>query len=152
MQTIKSLDCELAVYRKGFLSVHVDLDRGYLTWRESNRWCNNFTRTMTPEQIQWLDEALLSSDILQTIPVTAAACQTVTGRLLTREEPYDFETPLTDSDESPAAAVPPSRLAWSLIYFTDQGCHELDGQGSLPPGWNQLSQIIETVSRLPFCL
>ncbi len=143
-----ALDCELAVYRKGFLAVHIDLARGYLTWRESNRWYNNFTRTLSPEQIDWLNSVLSSVALIESLPVCNDVCLPIAGHLLASEE--QAETGSTEPDQVPIS--PQHRLAWSIIARTGDGCYEKTGLDSLPLGWNQLADIIETISRMPFCL
>lgn len=55
---IVSLDFELIVYRKGSLHAHLNLERGYFTWRDSWQWCNNFTRTLSDEQARQIRIAL----------------------------------------------------------------------------------------------
>jgi hypothetical protein len=116
---IESLDCELAVYRKGFLSVHINLARGYLTWRESNSWNNNFTRSLRPEQIEQLRLNLANA-----------------GWLLQLPESMD-----DDSIESGVASLK-----------STGSCRRDAGCDTLPAGWYELRQMIESVSRLPFSL
>ena len=136
VRDIEALDCELAIYRKGFLSVHIDLNRGVLTWRESNSWFNNFTRTLRPDQVEWLRQRLFASSILQQVHEELDGPMT-TGRLLTTEE------------NQPAASAP---MAWALCLKTPGGYRRGSGCGSLPDGWSDLCQTIESVSRTPFAL
>lgn len=129
---IESLDCELAVYRKGFLSVHINLVRGYLTWRESNCWNNNFTRSLRPEQIEQLRQKLAKSGWLLQIPEAGEETATCT------------ETGIPESHHM--------SVAWSLCLKTQDGCHRDAGCDTFPEGWPELRQMIESVSRLPFSL
>jgi hypothetical protein len=125
IRDLETLDCELAVYRKGFLSVHIDLIRGYLTWRESNSWANNFTRSLLPEQIETLRRNLICS--------------------LERIQLPEESDRAADSDCR-------SSLSWSLCLQTPSGCCRGAGCDTLPEGWQELRQTIESVSRLPFSL
>ena len=157
MLKIQSLDCELAAYRKGFLAVHIDLARGYLTWRESNRWYNNFTRTLSPELLEWLNSILPGVALIQGLPLHDSTCQIPADRLLPNDQPPESRSPFnppTDIIPQTGPAMPTSqhRLAWSIMAQTSDGCFEASGLDSLPVGWGQLTQMIETVSRLPFCL
>ena len=142
IRDIEALDCELAVYRKGFLSVHIDLARGYMTWRESNTWTNNFTRSLRPEQIESLRQRLICS--LNRIDLPDLAHEpTASSRLMTQEQPAASLATGT-GDESHG------KIAWSLSLKTPSGYCQGTGSGFLPEGWQELSQTIETVSRLPF--
>jgi hypothetical protein len=144
IRDIEALDCELAVYRKGFLSVHIDLARGYMTWRESNTWTNNFTRSLRPEQIESLRQSLtcsLSRFDLPDVTLQPAA----SSRLMTQEQPADKH----DTDTSDDCH---DKIAWSLSLKTPSGYHQDTGSGFLPEGWQELSQTIESISRLPFSL
>lgn len=51
-------EIELAVYRKGFLTVKIDFDKSVLVWKDSNRWFNNFVRGLPHSQMQPLQHAL----------------------------------------------------------------------------------------------
>ncbi|MDD2533172.1 MAG: hypothetical protein PHC86_00510 [Eubacteriales bacterium] len=134
---IESIDCELAVYRKGFLSVHINLSRGYLTWRESNCWTNNFTRSLRPEQIDQIRRSLMESNWILKLPELLEHPVT-TGRLLTDDSP--------DTNRS--------SIAWSLCLKTPEGFRRGTGSSmnTLPEGLNPLKQTIESISRLPFAL
>ncbi|NCA99621.1 MAG: hypothetical protein EOM08_04455 [Clostridia bacterium] len=141
IRDIEALDCELAVYRKGFLSVHIDFARGYMTWRESNTWTNNFTRSLRPEQIESLRQRLMCS--LDRIDLPDMALQAADScRLLTQEQPAGSLAPTTSDDHH-------GKVAWSLSLKTPSGYRQGTGSGFLPEGWQELSQTIETVSRLP---
>ncbi|MDD2457690.1 MAG: hypothetical protein PHQ83_04175 [Eubacteriales bacterium] len=144
IRDIEALDCELAVYRKGFLSVHIDLARGYMTWRESNTWTNNFTRSLRPEQIETLRQRLTCS--LSRFELPDLALQPASsGRLMTQDQPAGR----VDTD---SCADSHGKIAWSLSLKTPSGYRQGTGSGFLPEGWQELSQTIETVSRLPFSL
>ena len=142
IRDIEALDCELAVYRKGFLSVHIDFARGYMTWRESNTWTNNFTRSLRPEQIESLRQRLMCS--LERIDLPDMAHQpTASSRLMTQESPANCPAALACDDSN-------GKIAWALSLKTPSGYRQGTGSGFLPEGWQELSQTIETISRLPF--
>ncbi len=67
---IEAIDCELSIYRKGCVSIHVDIKKNYVTWRESKQWCNNFTKTIpskaVDELISFISTSSLLNDILET--------------------------------------------------------------------------------------
>jgi hypothetical protein len=140
---IESLDCEIAVYRKGFLSVRIDLNRGIIVWNDSNRWCNNFLRTLAPDQLEWLNHYLPQATLLQVLPLTSPTCQVEIGR--TQGDGPDATGDVPD--------VPGNhRLAWSIVLRTSEGCHEENGYDTLPAGWSQLVKMIESISRASFRL
>ena len=142
IRDIEALDCELAVYRKGFLSVHIDFARGYMTWRESNTWTNNFTRSLRPDQIESLRQRLMCS--LERFDLPDMAHQpAASSRLMTQEPPASSPATLACDDSN-------GKIAWALSLKTPSGYRQGTGSGFLPEGWQELSQTIETVSRLPF--
>lgn len=74
LMNLTSLDFELVTYRKGCLHAYVNLENGYLTWRDSRQWCNNFTRTLNETQIQaFRNHAATSSLIAQMEPTPDGA-------------------------------------------------------------------------------
>ena len=62
---IISFDFEWIVYRKGSLHAHFQLDKKYLTWRDSTQWCNNFTRSLSAEQSDNLETFIRQSGLLE---------------------------------------------------------------------------------------
>ena len=64
---IEAIDCELSIYRKGCVSIHVDLKKQYVTWRESKQWCNNFTKTITPKAVDEVVNFVRTSSLLNDI-------------------------------------------------------------------------------------
>jgi len=143
IRDIETLDCELAVYRKGSLSVHIDLARGYLTWRESNTWTHNFTRSLRPEQIETIRQRLQCS--LSRMDLPGQALESCPGSPLMAQDQPEHEPAGIGEDSH-------DRIAWSLSLKTPSGYRHGTGSGCLPEGWYELSQTIETISRLPFSL
>lgn len=138
---IEALDCELAVYRKGFLSVHINLVRGYFTWRESNCWTNNFTRSLRPEQIEQLHQSLSQCLSILMMPESAET-ESASGNSH------------AGSDTATADQHHHTAMTWSLGLKTTAGYRHstaLD-EDSLPADWKILKQTIESISRLPFAL
>ncbi len=134
---IESLDCELAVYRKGFVSVHINLARGYLTWRESNRWAHNFTKTLHPEQIDLLRSNLSQCDWMMNLPLQ---CEDPNRSQASR---HLFES--GDSSDRPAISLT-LHLKTASGYRLGSG----NSETSLPADWQIIKRSIETLSRLPF--
>ncbi|MGB4609449.1 MAG: hypothetical protein ACOX3H_08515 [Saccharofermentanales bacterium] len=50
--------CELAAYRKGYITVKLDFKTNVLSWKDSNRWFNNFVRGLPKIQMQPLYDVL----------------------------------------------------------------------------------------------
>lgn len=52
------VECSVIRYRQGEITVRLDFDRHLLTWNDSNRWFNNFVRSLTTEQAQKIKKRL----------------------------------------------------------------------------------------------
>ena len=128
-ESIRSINAELSGYRKGSLSVFIDLEKGYLTWRESTRWCNNFTRTITVEQIQAIRRDL-------------EACRLLNWRSM-RPQPDQQDDP-----EEPQT----SRLTWQVRIRRDGKSWLREGENRLPGQWDAFCAAIERISRTSFRL
>jgi hypothetical protein len=109
IRDIEALDCELAVYRKGFLSVHIDFARGYMTWRESKTWTNNFTRSLRPEQIESLRQRLMCS--LERIDLPDMAHQPTASSRLRLRITCQLSCALACDDSN-------GKIAWALVKNT----------------------------------
>ena len=121
-QEIMSFECELTGYRKGSLTVRVNLACGTMTWKDSRQWCNNFVRTLTTEQA---DELRAMISVL--VPAETAPA----------------------AEASPSASDHDSLLltvsgAETRIVLTRA---QLD-----PSAWQHLRRSIEKLSRAPFRL
>ncbi len=126
---IRSINAELNGYRKGSLSVFIDLEKGYLTWRESTRWCNNFTRTVTEEQIRQL-----RSDLED--------CRLLNWRSLRRP----------GSEDGPTGERHPAFLSWQVKLRHDGKSWNREGEDRLPGQWESFCRAIERLSRTSFRL
>ncbi|NLJ69976.1 MAG: hypothetical protein GX328_00730 [Clostridiaceae bacterium] len=50
--------CELSAYRKGYIMVKLNFKTNVLSWKDSNRWFNNFVRGLPKNQMQPLYDVL----------------------------------------------------------------------------------------------
>lgn len=50
--------CELAGYRKGYITVKLDFKTNVLSWKDSNRWFNNFVRGLPRSQMEPLYDSV----------------------------------------------------------------------------------------------
>lgn len=128
-ESIHSINAELCGYRKGSLSVFIDLEKGYLTWRESTRWCNNFTRTITGEQIK-----AIRSDL--------EACHLFNWRSM---------HPRVRADADPVDKQP-IRFVWQVKVSHDGKPWSREGENRLPGHWDAFCAAIERLSRTNFRL
>jgi hypothetical protein len=55
---ISWIECSVMRYRQGEITVRLDFDRNLLTWKDSNRWFNDFVRSITPEQARKIKDRL----------------------------------------------------------------------------------------------
>lgn len=44
--------CELAGYQKGYITVNLNFKSNILSWKDSNRWYNNFVKGLPKKQMQ----------------------------------------------------------------------------------------------------
>jgi len=121
----------MAGYRRGTGTVFTDLARGFLTWRESNRWCNNFTRTITAEQGESLRKRL-------------EACCLLAWRSL-------HDRSLADEDGSEGEPQMP-RLTWQVRVRHDGHCWQRSGENRLPRQWPEFRIAIENITRTNFSI
>lgn len=128
-ESIQSIAAELGGYRKGTVAVFIDFERGFLTWRESNRWCNNFTRTITGEQIADLRSQL-------------EACGLLSWRSL-HERPAAAAAPEAEEPKVP-------RLTWHVRVRRDSRCWQRSGENRLPRQWPEFRIAIENITRTRF--
>ncbi|MDI9490100.1 MAG: hypothetical protein GX145_03945 [Clostridiaceae bacterium] len=50
--------CELAGYRKGYITVKLDFKTNVLSWKDSNYWFNNFVRGLPKSQMKPLYDVI----------------------------------------------------------------------------------------------
>jgi hypothetical protein len=128
-EEIIAIDCELSAYRKGSIAVHLNLQQGYLTWKDSKQWCNNFIRSLTEEQVRSLRDLLSDSEMLNR------------GALLSAEAVFAPE---------PARANKTTTVQLTVLWPDRQIM--LAGEDLDPEAWKSLCMSIEKLSRVPFRL
>jgi hypothetical protein len=126
---IVSLDFELIVYRKGSLHAHVNLARGYLTWRDSLQWCNNFTRTISDDQAQEI------RDLIQTCGLSE-----VQAEAGLKPDPQEQKPEQPGFDP----------VSWLITVHQSDETWQVRGYGSVPDCWQPLKELIEKISRICF--
>lgn len=124
---ILTLDCELNVYRKGSLTVSLDLRQGIMVWRESRQWCNNFVRTLSVDQLRRLRNLIQPLDMAGRGAVEDEAAADESGEMTER-----------------------SSLKLTAAYAERRLC--LSGDTVDPECWAALRREIESLSRVPFQL
>lgn len=60
------IECAVIRYRQGEITVLVDFDRNLLTWKDSNRWFNDFVRNISPLQAEKIKSQI--HNLLQVYP------------------------------------------------------------------------------------
>jgi hypothetical protein len=101
MQDLLSVQVELAVYRKGSLSVQLNFQQGIMSWQESRQWCNNFVRSLSDEQMREMMNTLRESGLLTAVPALAPPAGKGSSLLLSLTY-ADRQVELTGEDVPPA--------------------------------------------------
>ncbi|HHX38318.1 MAG TPA: hypothetical protein GX717_10120, partial [Clostridiaceae bacterium] len=65
LSEITIVETELSVPRKGSVRVRIDLDNRILSWRESNRWNRNFTRTINQREVNMVRREITKNDLFK---------------------------------------------------------------------------------------
>ncbi|NLM78565.1 MAG: hypothetical protein GX173_10840 [Ruminococcaceae bacterium] len=128
---IASIDFELIVYRKGSLHAHVNLSRGYMTWRDSWQWGNNFTRTLSDEQVNRVRQQ-------------AKACLI--------QADWSGQDDRTEQREKLPDDPAFEPVSWQITIRWPEERQQVRGDGSVPVCWRPLKELIEQVSRICFFL
>ena len=128
-----SLDFELVTYRKGCLHAYVNLENGYLTWRDSNQWCNNFTRTLSEEQIRTFRQFADACSLVDQMTVSTTARETPDCRL---------DDAASDHDRS--------HRSWLISAQIGDQVYEMSGSSTLPACGESLRSLIEKLCRVSF--
>ncbi len=117
---------EMSVCRKGSTSVRIDLQNRLLSWRESNRWNRNFTRSINVKERDSVREGLRDSNVLN----------------------WDVHYGVaSDSGRSSQYEV-----AWQLSLYIDdiEPDFVFVGQDEYPNEFNQWIEVISSVCRQTF--
>lgn len=120
---LQQVETELCRYRKGSLSVRIDMVRGLIQWRDSNHWINDFTRSLNAADLLRIRESLADMDIL---------CWQV--------------------QEDSAENENRCKYSWSVMIKTGDDRMTRGGVDQFPPKWNDFRTLIETISRTTFNL
>lgn len=116
---------ELTVSRKGSTRVRIDLRNRLLSWRESNRWNRNFTRSINAKERQLIYDGMRDC------------------RLVDWKSSYG---------EAGSQDGPEFDTAWHLALYTDdiEPIYSFNGQDAFPPEFEQWIAVISTVCRQIF--
>ena len=128
-----SLDFELVTYRKGCLHAYVNLENGYLTWRDSRQWCNNFTRTLSEGQIQTFHQYMDACGLMDQMEPS----QSVTE---------DQACPADSLGTSPGQ----NSSSWLITALAGDQSYRLGGSGKMPVCAENLRILIEKLCRVSF--
>lgn len=126
---VTALDFEVIVYRKGSLQAHIDFKKGYVTWRDSWQWCNNFTRTITEDQIQEIRDLIESDSFQQQV-----------------RHHRNWKKPPVRLPEEPEL----NPVSWVITVYQGSKKELIRGSGSIPDGFLPLKEQVEQVSRVCF--
>lgn len=128
-----SLDFELVTYRKGCLHAYVNLESGYLTWRDSRQWCNNFTRTLNESQIQTFRSFVEACSLIEQMEPTLSA--------------MDEQACAADNlGTSPGQ----SASSWMITALVGDQARRMGGSGEMPACAENLRILIEKLCRVSF--
>ncbi len=124
-EQIHGIETEFCRYRKGSLAVSIDMDRGLITWKDSNHWINDFTRSLSHDAVQAIRNGLAEAGILK------------------------WRTCYQPEQE---ASVPHGRCSWSVVIKTPERSLKRHGTDAFPPRWDSFRALIEDISRTSFDL
>lgn len=125
-EQIHSIEAELCRYRKGSLCVSIDMERGLITWKDSNHWVNDFTRSLDREMVQTIRNGLEDAGVLEW------------------DDRY--------GTAEPVEACTHGRSFWSIVIRTEEESLKRYGVDLFPPQWNDFRTLIENISRTSFDL
>jgi hypothetical protein len=117
---------EISVCRKGSTAVRIDLRNRLLSWRESNRWNRNFTRSINLHERETVIRGIHECHILSWRPDY--------GAITSEAAPDQFN------------------YAWRLSLYTDdiEPVFFSRGQDAYPPEFSQWIDVISRICRQPF--
>ena len=137
---INSINCELSGYRKGFLSIRLDLVKGLIVWKDSNHWCNNFVRSLTFQEIEMIRRVL--PDLCR--GNVKHSCQISVHQRAPAHQKIE-----TDSMGGNIKAEN-SLYSWQMtINRESEACWCLRGHSPLTESWRKMTKTIEQISRIP---
>ncbi len=136
-QTIESVDCELSIYRKGFLNVRLDLAKGLIVWKDSNHWSNNFVRSLTFTEVEMIRRLLPE---LCTVYSDNCSCPTPradSGASL------NIVSPSIDNENTSGGS------SWQILLRSNSECRCIKGRSQQIIIWRKVIRTIEQISRIP---
>ncbi len=129
---INAVECELSIYRKGCISIHINLLKKYLTWRESRQWSNDFTRSISPELIASFRKFMTGSDLFKMMEF-ADESGVITGSIC----PLNGNS---ESNESDNEYSNQNKSSWQINLIMDANVLSRTGHLPLPDGWNDFQR------------
>ncbi|NLW10833.1 MAG: hypothetical protein GX028_02310 [Clostridiaceae bacterium] len=135
--TIESIDCELAVYRKGFLNIRLDLAKGLIVWKDSNHWSNNFVRSMTFTEVEMIRRLMPD---LCAVYTPDCSCP-LTGK--DNSSRPDIFSAAPDDDTTAVGS------SWQILLHSGDECWCIKGRSQQNRIWRKFIRTIEQISRIP---
>jgi hypothetical protein len=127
-QEIIGMEAELSGYRRSCLRVSIDLNRKIVTWSDSHQWNNNFMRSISPEKMLECREALPGTRILNW--------------------PDEFAANADNED-----CLSCHLADWTIVLtFLHGSPIRIAGSGRYPQEWPAFRDLIESITKIPFCL
>lgn len=125
---ITVIESELTVPRKGSIRVRIDLSNRILSWRESNRWNRNFTRTINRREVEAIQQGFCDCGI----------------------ENWPHFYPDRDTVEQPDAG----QRTWQIAVYADDSdpAEVWIGREDTPPDYAHWVEILSLVCRQPFAV
>lgn len=133
---IESIDCELAVYRKGFLNIRLDLAKGLIVWKDSNHWSNNFVRSLTFSEVEMIRRLL---------PELCNAHNEECGCPLSKDdsEKQNNAFSVLGDDATTGSS------SWQILLRSGEECWCIKGRSMQTAIWRRVIRTIEQISRIP---
>jgi hypothetical protein len=128
VQEIIGMEAELSGYRRSCLRVSIDLSRKIVTWKDSLQWNNNFMRSISQEKM---------TDFRRALPGT---------RILQWPDEYSDHA---DMEECASCHL----TNWTIVLtFLHSSPVRITGTGQYPAEWPAFRDMIESITKVPFCL
>lgn len=125
------MEMKFSAYRKGCITVHVDFPRRLMSWRDSNRWFNDFVRVLTPDNLEDL------RNHTRVFIETSATAMSIPGK------PSEALSPCT-------AGSAPGEKNWCLSFGqegAEQPLLEYFGENQEDRPLRELSRTVERVGQ-----
>ncbi len=136
-QTIESIDCELSIYRKGFLNIRLDLAKGLIVWKDSNHWSNNFVRSLTFTEVEMIRRLLPELCTVHSSNCSCPVSRTESGASL------NIVSTSLDNDNTTGGS------SWQILLHGGSDCWCIKGTSQQTIIWRKVIRTIEQISRIP---